>query len=143
MHSIHLEAQVIVGVHHLVRQRVLHVSAVAHLVCADQDAVFGIEAAALPGVAFAADHPRGVHGCAAVGGAQQVDVVFEEAHDGRVVEEPFLVVVAALTVDLLVQVVFCAEVGFTLALAGAAGQDGEEGGPGVIGRVVGGGCCGV
>jgi hypothetical protein len=143
VHSVHFEAQMIVGVHHLVRQRVLHVSAVAHLVGADQDAVLGIEAAALPGVAFTADHSRGVHGCAAVAGAQEVDVVFEEAHDRRVVEEPFLVVVAALAVDFFVQVVFCAEVGFALPGAGAAGEDGEEGGPGVVGCVVGGGGCEV
>ena len=121
VHGVHLEAQVVVGVHHLVRQRVLHVSAVAHLVGADQDAVLGIEAAALSGVAFTADHARGVHGCAAVARAQQVDVVFEEAHDWRVVEEPFFVVVAALAVDFFVEVVFCAEVGFALPWAGAAG----------------------
>lgn len=67
--------------------------------------------------------------------------MFEEAHDGGVVEEPFFVVVAALAVYLFVEVVFCAEVGFALPLAGAAGEDGEEGGPGVVGCVVGGGGC--
>ena len=67
--------------------------------------------------------------------------MFEEAHDWGVVEEPFFVVVAALAVYLFVEVVFCAEVGFALPLAGAAGEDGEEGGPGVVGCVVGGGGC--
>jgi hypothetical protein len=121
MHGIHLEPQVVVGVHHLVRQRVLHVAAVAHVVCADQDAVVRVEAAALFGGALAADDARGVQGCAAVGGAEQVDVVFEEAHDGRVGEEPFLVVVAARDVGGFVQVVFDAEVGFALAGGGAVG----------------------
>lgn len=62
--------------------------------------------------------------------------MFEEADYGRVVEEPGLVFVAAFAVCGFVEVVFCAEVGCSLGWGGAAGEDGEEGGPGVVGCVV-------
>lgn len=141
--SVHLEAQVVVGVHHFVRERVFHVPAVAHLVGADEDAVLRVEAAALLRVAFAADDARGGDGGAAVAGAEEVDVVLHEANYGRVGEEPFLVGVAALAVCGFVEGVFYPEVGFALARGGGVGEDGEEGGPGVEGLVVvGGGRCG-
>lgn len=115
MHRVHLKPQVIVSVHHLMRDRILGVSPVAHLVCADENAVLGIEAAGLLRVAFLAYHALGRYRGAAVAGPQQVDVVLHEADDGRVGEQPFRVADAALTVGLCVDGVFDAEVGFALA----------------------------
>lgn len=139
MHSVHLKPQVIISMHHLMRQRILQMSAIPHLVRADQNAVLRIKAAALLVVAFAAHDAVWSHGRGSVGGTEQVDVVFEEAHDGTVREEPFFVGVGAGDVAVFVYEVFGAEVGGALGRGGAAGEDGEEGGPGVVGCVVGGG----
>lgn len=56
IHSVHLEAKMVKRMHHLVRKRVLHVSAIAHLVRADHYAVFRVETAALLVVASRADY---------------------------------------------------------------------------------------
>ena len=64
----------------------------------------------------------------------------EEADYRAVGEEPVAVGLGACDVAVFVQVVFDAEVGGALGGGGAAGEDGEEGGPGVVGEVVGGGC---
>lgn len=133
MHGVHLESQVVVRVHHLVRQRVFHVAPVAHLVGADQDAVIRIKATALLVVAFLADDVRGGYGGAAVGGPEQGDVVRQEADDGAVGEEPVAVFFGARDVAVFVKGVFDAEVGGALGGSGGAGEDGEEGGPGVVG----------
>lgn len=138
VHGVHLEAQVVVGMHHLVRQRVLHVPAVAHLVRADEDAVLGVEAASLARIAAPAEDAAGVDGGAAAAGAEQVDVVFHEAHDGRVGEEPFGVGVAAFAVPFFVEGVANVEVGGAFTRCGGVGEEVEEGGPGVEGLVVGG-----
>ena len=125
--GIELEAQVVVGVHHLMRHGILHVAAVPELVRAQQDAVLWVEAAALRGSAAPAPHVLGVQIV-----AQQVDVVAHEADDGRVLQEPGFVLVAAGAVVFLVQVVLDFEVGFSLLVAGRAAQYAEESRPGVI-----------
>ena len=43
VHPLELESQMIICVHHLMRQCILHVPLVPHLVRADHDAVFGRE----------------------------------------------------------------------------------------------------
>lgn len=106
---------------------------VAHLVCADQDAVVRVEPTALLVVASFADHVRGRYAGAAVAGRQQVDVVRQEADDGAVGEEPVAVGLGSRDVAVFVQGVFDAEVGGAFGGGCAAGEDGEEGGPGVVG----------
>ena len=111
---------------------------VAHLVGADQDAVVGVEAAALLVVASFANHVRRRNAGAAVGRPQEGDVVRQEADDGAVGEEPVAVGLGARDVPVFVEGVFDAEVGGAFRGGCAAGEDGEEGGPGVVGQVVGG-----
>lgn len=120
VHRIHLKSQMVVSVHHLVRKRVFHMSAVAHLIRADQNAVVRIKATALLVVAFFADYAGGCDGGAAVCGPEKVDVVGEEAHDGAVGEEPSCVGLGARDVSVFVHDVFGAEVGGALGRCGAA-----------------------
>lgn len=74
---IHLEPQVVIRVNHLMGHRVLQVSLVFHLVCADQNAILRIEAACFPVRAAAA-----VDVVAVEIAAQLADVVAEEADNG-------------------------------------------------------------
>lgn len=133
MHGVHFEAQVVVGVHHFVRERVFHVASVSHLVRANQNTVVGIKASALLVVAAFAHDSRRCDRSAAIAGAEQVDVVAEEADYGAVGEEPVAVGFGAGDVAVFVEGVFGAEVGCALGGGCAAGEDGEEGGPGVVG----------
>lgn len=104
---------------------------VPQLVRTEQDAVVLVEATGLACVAAAAPHVVFVDAGAAVCGAEQVDFGFEEANDGGVLEEPFLVLFAAGAVAGFVDVVADREVGFALGWSGVAGHYTEEGRPGV------------
>lgn len=94
--------------HHLVRKRVLEMTAVPDLVRADEDAVRGLEPAALPLDAALGGQPRGAPpaddavGPEAAAVVELGDAVVEEAHDGRVAEEPVAVGLCALDVAGLV-----------------------------------------
>lgn len=103
---VHLPAQVVPGVHHLVGQCVLEMAPVTDLVGADEDAVAGAEAAALAvdlavlgeaGGAATADDVVAVE--AAVEG---LDLFAQEPHRGRVLHGEVPVVLAPLAVTLLV-----------------------------------------
>lgn len=45
---IHLEPEVVKGMNHLMGHGIFEVSLVLHLICADQDSIFRIEATTLP-----------------------------------------------------------------------------------------------
>lgn len=129
----------IVRMHHLMRHGILQMAPIPELVCAQQDAVIRVEATTLGRGAAPAAHVLSIEIV-----AQQVEVVAHEAHDGRVLQQPGLLRLAAGAVGRLVQVVFDVEVGVALFWAGGAAEDAEEGRPGVEvfvqgGRLVAGG----
>ena len=124
--GIQLEPQVIVGVYHLMRNRILQVSSIPQMIRTHQDAVFRIETAALLGIAASTADVLGRYGGGARVRAEEVDVVFHEADDGGVGEEPGFVFVAAGTVAGFVDGVFGAEVLVPVVRGGGTGQDGEE-----------------
>lgn len=105
------------------------------LVGADEDAVFGVEAAGLSFGAALAIHILRFDGGAAVRRAQKINIMLHEANDGGVLEEPSFILIAAGAVFFFVQSVFDIEVFFSCAGRGVAGEDGEEVGPGVEGCV--------
>lgn len=106
--EVNLEPQLVIGVDHLVREGILEVSPVAHLVGADENPVRGLEPAALAldlqsrrqaGRAAAAQDVGRGHPLPVV---ELGDLVVEEAHRGRVGEQPVAVLLAPLDVAGLV-----------------------------------------
>ena len=120
-------------------QRILQMPSIPYLIRAYQDPVVRVKAATLPRIAaFTSDIARVYRGAAVVR-AEEVDVVFEEADEGGVGEEPGCVAVAARDVAGFGQGVAVGEVLGAVVRGGAVGEDGEEGGPGVEGGVEGSG----
>lgn len=121
---IKLESQMIIGVYHLMRHGVFHMSSISELVRAQQDAELWVETTALLCSAALNTHVGLVQVM-----TEQVDVVSHEAYYGRVFQQPFPVLLCTLDIALLVDLIFDVEVGFSFLGCCASGENGEEGGP--------------
>lgn len=93
--------------HHLVGEGVLHVAPARDLVRADQDAGVGAEAAALAMDLAVLGQARGTPGADDVGGVdvavQRGDLLAQENHGGRVLQDPVPPLLAGPAVALLVR----------------------------------------
>ena len=106
---IQLEAQMIIGMHHLMRHGILHMPPIPKLVRTQQNPILGIKPSTLSRSAASTAHILRVQVV-----AQEVDVVAHEAHDGRVLQQPGLVRVTAGAVAFFVDVVFYFEIALSL-----------------------------
>lgn len=108
-----LKPQMIIRMNHLMRHGILQMTSIPKLVRAKQDTVLGVEATTLRRSAPSTAHIVRIEVM-----AQEVDIVAHEADDGRVLQQPCAVRLAAFAVAGFVQVVFDFEVGFSLRGAG-------------------------
>lgn len=90
------------GMYHLVRHGIFQMAAVSHLVGTDQDAVVGVKTTGLTAHTSVFVKPRGTTATEDVGlielAVEILDSVGEKANYRRIVEEPFQILFAALTV---------------------------------------------